>query len=451
MALFTLLTGNIIDVNNNPVSKFRYRGYHKETKTWSGWYSNNNETQYNFNMGDAAWLTPAGTVNSGDTVYIVVETLEDTVTARAFAMISLTLTNETSYVNDIQLLKCIKPNVIGLWSLQSPTDGITLVTDDSHPGWKIYTGRVGESIDVVETFNDNSTWKYNNVVHYHTLVHDGVDIFSDRLGVARTMYDWGDSSFVTSNTNVFAYVSNGADNGYYTINARITNLAGLTTTDTVYIKVKNNVPVLVYTWEPVNPTIKDTFIITGTIKDINSSIITAKHYFDNVLIVSNKKLSQNWEQSLGVKYVKEHIIKGVVSWSDGFAAQSFEVLATITTLNIPPKFTVSEAPSDTVGSIRLTCNDLEDVDGVTSNIRVRWELYFKTPVDNDYKKIFETAYPTSTNKRYIDIAVDTAGSYKGICYAIDEAGGETNNYVEFVITAVVSDADSEACNKIEWE
>ena len=117
MSLFTQFTGNVVDKDNTSLKAYRYKGYHKESDTWSKWYSSNNETQYNFNLGDADWLTQTGVANKNDTIIIVAETLESNIVDRAYSFIVVKLTDDTTYINDIKLIKGTQPLVIDHWVL----------------------------------------------------------------------------------------------------------------------------------------------------------------------------------------------------------------------------------------------------------------------------------------------------------------------------------------------
>ena len=57
MAVNEQFSGNVVDSSEQPLPNIRYRGYHTNTNTWSDWYYSNNYTQYNINLGDAAWLS----------------------------------------------------------------------------------------------------------------------------------------------------------------------------------------------------------------------------------------------------------------------------------------------------------------------------------------------------------------------------------------------------------
>lgn len=169
MALFKLFTGSVVDADTELVTEFRYRGYHKPTNKWSNWYPSNGESQYNFNMGDAAWLSQTGNVNTGDSVLIVIETLETLPINRSFAMIEMVLTSNDTYVQDIQLRPCFQPNVKSLWTLISTAyTGIT-ITDNNNTSRIIYVGSIGDNIRADGYFNDEHAYTYANKIHKHVL------------------------------------------------------------------------------------------------------------------------------------------------------------------------------------------------------------------------------------------------------------------------------------------
>jgi len=451
MALFLNLTGNVVNEQQQPITNFRYKGYHKTTGLWSDWYSSNNETQYNFNLGDSSWLTQDGIVKSGDIILIVIETLETEVTRRSFACIEIKVTDATSYFTDIQVKPNQYPNVDNLWEINSPSFNNTLYIDNTYPSRKIYIGNVNEEIIIKQNFNDNRTWSYKGILHYHVDKLHTANIFNDRIGISSILYDWDSGAYNTIDSYTFARSTNSASNGYIGIKTKVTNLAGLITYDTIYLQVRNPQPKLTLSYSPLLPTIKDELTINSVIDTENNTLLKVTYYFDNIKVTENTLTTYSWKQSLGVKYSNDKLIKAIVLWSNGFTSNTFEVVLNVIMKNLPPIFTLEQVNSTLDNNIRIACKNLSDSDGDASKVKLRWVLSYLTPLDNLYKTIYETDYPTIPNERYIDLPLTEYGTYKITCYGIDEYSAESSQSLEFTIDSNGSGGTGGMYVTFEWE
>lgn len=450
MSLFKQFSGPVKDVEGNLIETFRVKGYHNTTGVWSSWYTNDVPGQYNLNMGDAAWLSQSGKVNIDDIVLLVFETLEDDPIDRKFCLLEMPITDTDVYLQPVQLKGCMEPNVYGLWSLHSPTDNLTKITDKSYPTRTIYLGRCNETIDVIQSFTDEHKWAYNGRYMRHAISYLGQDIFSDRLGVKTTLYNWNTDVFEDNNNHIFTVSSKTTSLGYFPVIVRCKNKAGIVAEDTIFIQIKYNKPSLDFTFSNDKPSINDKLDITSTITDNDKVITNINYFFDNTPVGSNKLPIYSWTQELGIKYIANRGVRANVSWTDGFTANEFVVEETINMSNLHATFTVNKTVSSIFSNIRLEVLNLSDPDGETAKVRLKWLIEMLAPLSGTYNKIFSTEYPSIPEDHYIDIPLVTAGNYKVTATSIDEYGAEYSASTEFLIE---DSTTTNGCsqNSVEWE
>lgn len=453
MALFKQFSGSVVDMNGSKITSYRCRGYHKQSNTWSSWYVSSDTTgQYNMNMGDAAWLTQNGSISTGDTVVLIFETLESTIATRSFCVYETKLVSaQDVYLQNVQLRMPVSPAVKNKWALVSPSFKGELYVDSSNSSRVIYKARTRETVTVSESFTDEFSWVYSNATFKHVATLYNQELFSDRVGIKLALYDWNTGIYTDVPSKSFTSATSSDTGGYIAIKVKVTNVAGLISTDTLYLQVRLNQPSAILTWLPEKPSIKDTLAITGTIVAIDNNMLNAVYSFDATTIATDTTSTYRWQQGLDSAYRADHVIAMVVRWTDGFDINTFTVSEPLEMANIPPTFSVVKKDSTKDGYIRLALNNLSDPDGATSNIRVKWDLEFVTPLATDYTSIYATTYPDAPNPRYIDLPLTTVGNYKMVATAIDEAGGETSNYVEFTIEQTVDTSSVSTSRSVEWE
>lgn len=452
MALFVQFSGTVKDAVGVDVTNFRYRGYHKESNKWSEWYNSNGIAQYNLNLGDAAWLSQSGSSNNGDHVLIVIETLETNVLARSFAMFeTIIIGTITTYLQPAQIKPIQHPTAKTLWKLYSPIDNYATEGVSNDYNAIIYVGRVNERITAISTYSDEHTWIYSGKTFRHVISFYTQDIFSDRLGIVSELYAWGDTQFINTNYHYFDSCSVNELNGVFAVTAKVTNKAGLSETDILCIRIKYNIPTILLEYSPTNPTINNPVTISSTILDVDQVMEITTYKFNSVLVASNNLLEYVWVQALGNVFLEELVINANLEWSDGFVDNAFDTTIRIPMANIPPDFSLLKLVGvSNPAYTRLVVSNPIDLDGNVNDLRVRWQLEYQTPLDNTYKPILVTEYPTLPNALSKEILLDTPGNYRATAGVIDFYGGETIKTIEFVILENTKPTIGNTMWPIEW-
>lgn len=452
MALYAQFSGTVKDASGSNVNNFRYRGYHKETNKWSDWYLSNGIAQYNINLGDASWLSQSGTINSGEHVLIVVETLESNPIERKFAMFETIIIGTIStYLQPVQI-KANQPIVLkNKWKLQSPTDNFTTEGIAQDYVALIYVGRVNERITAIATFEDEYSWVYNGKTFRHVSSYYNQDIFSDRLGIVSTLYDWNENLFIDTTYRSFASCSAGALNDVFPIRVRVTTVSGLITDDLLCLRVKYNKPTLVLTYTPDEPNINTPLQIFSQIEDPDNVREIITYYFNDTQVSQNNLLTHSWSQTLGSSFITELVIAATLEWSDGFVDSIFTTEIRIAMSNIPPDFSLIKLVGvNDQTYTRLIVNNPIDIDGDISKLRVKWLIEYMTPIDNAYKVVYSTDYPLLPNALSKEILLNTSGKYRATASVIDQYGAETVKDIEFVISESTTTPTSVTMTPLEW-
>ena len=442
MPLNITFAGDLYDENNNPLNNVRAWGWHKESNTWSGLYDFTGESQYNMNLGDGQWLQDGHVNNPGDTVLIKFETTEDNPLDRRFCLYEIQLDGNDVYTQDVQLIPCQPPNVSWLWHLQSPTDGATTFDNTAVGGSpNTYIGRINEIITAVDDgINDEYEWTFSGANLMHVVSRYGQDIFSDRLGIVSKEYDWtNDDVFVTDNTHTYTTISSSATNDT-SVEIKVTNKKGQIVTDTLAIQIRYNSPVPDVTWSPENPSVNDTFTITGNIQDPDGRITNIAYKFDGELVANTTDPNYSWVQDLGTEYQETHTVNSDVSWNDGFNDLLIEHQELVYMTNLPPEFDlITEYISR--DHLKFSLQNLIDPDGDDSVITVKWIVEYKTPIDDEYKVIYESDYQSDTEKEFY---FEAEGTYKVTASAKDVYDLVTEKSVEVTI-----EVQKQYC--VEWD
>jgi len=429
MALTKQFSGNLYDKDGVAITQIRFRGYHEPTDTWSDWYDSDIEDQYNCNLGDAQWLTQTGITAPGDDVMIMFETKDVDPLDRQFCLYEFKLTSGSTYVQDVQLMLCQPPNVVGLWDVSSDTDGSDTFTIDSSD---VYIGRVNGLITATTNFNDMYQWDFNGVTLKHIQNKYGQDIFEDRLSVDTVQFDWTESNtWDTPNTHTYTEISLD-DPGYNLIAVKAINQKGQEVIDVKKIQIRYNEPIPDLTWTPNVPTVNDTLTILADIKDDDTRVTSIDYIFDGVTVVTNNDLNYSWVQDLGTLYQSEHTVNSNLTWNDGFTTRSIIYQEIINMGNIPPSFTITQeviGDSDE-NDVKYTLTDLDDPDGENGSIEIKWIIEFKTPFDNQYKTVYNPGYPVDINQDPKEWIFTLVGDYRITAVAKDTFGLETSVTVE---------------------
>lgn len=297
--------------------------------------------QYNFNLADDDLLTTAGEISSGDVVLIVFWTpnssdrLDNCSSLNSWSIFRIILgtgpgmVSESVYVNDVQLLSNICPNLN--WSLQA-------------------TGLVGTSVTATNSSTDQHQWVFSGVDLHHRNTWYGQTLMYINA-VDNTDYDWGDSS----QSNNLSGAANGSHiwsiSGDYEVKIIIEDECGCTVTGTDQIRIYNRTPVPNIEMTPEFPTPNEdvTFKYTGT--DLDNSItniswtINDSGIYGNTNTVSttnNKDATIYHTEGLGTDWYGQgqnfgaftnpgdHNVSIVITWWDGFDYKTINYNETFT-------------------------------------------------------------------------------------------------------------------------
>ena len=443
MSLNITFNADLLDSNEAEVANIRYRGYHKESNTWSDWYDSGDETQYNINAGDAEWLGQDGTVNTGDTFVLIFETQEDEATDRQFAVMEIAHDGSQTYTNKVKLMGCQAPNVNTLWRLSSDTDLSATFVNSDNDDTVTYIARINDTVSALTDFNDYYTWEYEDITFTHTDYVYAQDVFSDRVGIDTIQFDWDESDTLVDDTShVFDSISQTDGDKSQEVSVTVKNLHGQSVTDTLMLQVRYNTPVPLLTWDPEEPTVEDTFTITADISDVDSTISAISYTYEGEEVDNNTETDYSWTQDLGDEYEPTHNIGADVTWNDGFTDFTIPYSAVVHMTNLAPSFTLTTEVigDDEDNDIKFIPTDLVDPDGDDASLELKWVIEYKTPFDNTYKTVYSPGYPDTANLDAKEWIFNVGGDYKVTAIAKDEHGLET------AVSADVSFASGSDCD-----
>jgi len=432
MAVNKQFSGNVVDSSEQPLPNIRYRGYHTNSGTWSDWYESNSYTQYNINLGDAAWLSQYGSVNVGDTVLLVFETLETDIKIRQFSMIKITILDIDYYINDVQLLNSHAPNMEDNWYLSSTTNGTSkYILPNTNT--EVNIGRINDTITATSNPNTKYTWYYNDTKHYQLETYYGQDIFKDRIQINSIEYKWEDT-YINLNTHTYLNPSDRTI-GYTTVYTKVTNASNDITNDNLKIQIRYRKPILLLTWTPSEPNANDILTIKNETTDIDNRIVNMDYYFDNNIVTSNDNITYQWTENLNGTYVNEHTIRLENEWDNGFFQDTDFVYYRIPMSNIPPTFEVTVEQIDNI-TYRFTPTNIVDPDGLTTRVNFRWRIEYYMEFDSSYKQIYINQYSNTIDQSPKEWIFTIPGMYKITTFGIDDGGGE---YIVTTEVTVVQD------------
>lgn len=452
MALFKQYSGTVYDENNIPVNSFRYRGYIKQQNVWSDWYTSNN-SRYSINLGDGEFLTQDGFVDNGSDLLIQIETNETIVSNKKFCYTLFVINNQSTVVRDVQIKPIQKPNILdNHWDIFSASDSNTKVDIE---GVTVSLARVNDKVNIVENYSDNSSWEFNGNVMYQHTQFGNINVFNDRLGIINVKYDWGIGlGYETSKNKIYTNISNGLGLHYIPIIALVTNKKGLTNTSRKYIKVRYRVPVpdMVITPEPY--TIIDTLTIDNATINLDNNIIETAYILNNITQVVNDIPEYKWFPITTGFTGTEMKIEFNITYTDGFETLNLLYTRYLELKNIPLTFDTRVSTVENVDKI-ITVIDIlnvEDLDGDTALANFKWDIYYKTPIDNEYKLVYKDEYGDLPAFLTRTFNFNVAGEYKIVITGKDEAGEETvKETIVDVTLEQLGIGTGTMVNYVEWE
>lgn len=452
MALFKQYSGTVYDEKDDVVPSFRYRGYLKQQNKWSDWYISNN-SRYNINLGDSMFLTQDGEVNSGDNLILVFETLETTATNRKFCYTEIIVTAESTNLRDIQIRPIQKVDILeSHWDLYSTSDSNNKIILDNV---KVSLGRVNDTVTVIENFTDNSEWVYKNHTMFQHAYFGNVKVFLDRLGIVNTRYDWGTGLGIeTAKSKIYTNITNEDVLGYIPVTVTVTNKKGLTSTDKKYLRIRYRKPIPDMACEPIPYTIVDTLIVHNVTIDSDNTIINTKYIFNNILQDTNSTVNYTWyPDTVGFTGTEMKVEFGI-TYSDGFEEEYILYTEYIELKNIPLTFDIvtNEIELDENLVTVISIINVEDLDGDTGLTNFKWEIHYKTPIDNEYKLVYTEDYGTLPAPLSKSFTFNVIGDYKIVVTGKDEAGEETKKEAFVTVTLEqLGYSDGTYVNYVEWE
>jgi len=433
MALDVQYSGNIVNQNGTAID-CNYKLWVVGQDVWSNIRDSSADNQkYNINLGDGDILTQSGSVANGETIIIVFETTEASVFDRKFAMYETTYDGGSTYIQDVQLKPVQLPNVNGLWYLNSPTDGNTTFNNAADGDVPTYIGRINEAISAVTNFNDEQSWDYSGATMKQVLSAYGTDIFNDRLGIASIEFDWDESdTFVTDTSHTFTVISQTDADQAQEVEVKVTNEAGLVVNNVLKLQVRYNSPVPDVTWDPTNPSVQDTFTVTGAVTDVDGRVTAISWKFDGTEVANNTTLDYSWTQDLGSTYQPTHTVNADTSWNDGFNDFTIVHQETVEMTNLAPSFTLTEEVigDPEANDIKFTPTGLTDPDGDDAQLELKWKIEYKTPFDNTYKVVYNPGYPATADLDPKEWIFGEGGDYRITATAKDQYGLEFSQFIE---------------------
>jgi len=437
MALTKSFNGNVVDETGTPID-CTVKGYHVEQGVWSGVY--NTLTQfYSLDLGDSTWLTQDGATGATDTITLVFETTEVNPLNRRFAVYTFTMTGADTYIQDVQIQPCLAPVVSTLWDLNSPTDGKTTFVNAANANTPTYIGRINESISVTEAFTDEKTWVYATATMSHQINVGTTNVFGDRLGIATKTYDWDQTNtFITNTSHIFTLISPITGLLSQQVETSVTNLKGLVTNDILYIQLRYNTPVPGLSYTPLNPSVLDTFTVTGNVVDVDSRISAISWQYDAVEVANNTTLAYSWIQSLGTLYVPAgHTVSDNLTWNDGFNTFTIVDDHPVAMTNLPPSFTLTDAIVGIPESndIIFTLSGLTDPDGDNALLEAKWTIEYIAPFSGGTITVLNTGYPATIDTAPKEWVFATAGTYIITATIKDQYGVEATQSITKVFAS----------------
>ena len=426
MSITKSFNGNVVDEAGNAID-CRVKGLHVEQGVWSDWKDTTSQ-YYSRDLGDGDWLTQDGHTGQTDDIVLVFETMEAEPKDRKFAVYEFTMDGSDTYDVDVQLKACMDPLVAGLWELSSPTDGNATFVNADDGDKETYVGRINEAINAVQNVTDNKSWVYGGMTLWHKAEVHGTDVFGDRLGVASVEYDWTeDDGFVTDASHTFTVISQVDGDKAQEVEIKVVNEKGLEVRDVVKLQVRYNSAVADLGFSPVEPSVADTFTVTGACGDVDSRVTAISWKYDGTEVANNTTLDYEWVQDLGSEYVDAgHTLNADVTWNAGFNNHTIVHQEHFDMTKLAPTFTLTDEVigDEEDNTMKFTLSDLVDPDGDDSKLEAKWVIKYKTPIDNQWVVVLDNGYPGAVDLDPKQWTFEVAGEYIIAATVKDEWGAE---------------------------
>jgi len=414
MALNKTFTCNtIVDESGNAI-ECQYQGYHVRTGTWNT-VRTSEFNQYSCNLGDGDWLTQTGEVFAGDVVILAFWVSTDATRAGIkdrLCFIAVTLNNDSTYVNDIK----IRPKTL-------PQCGFTFTNNNP---------TINHAFGINPAVNDNFTYSYGGLTHYHKRTYSGELIF-DSIGNLTLTYDWDEgASWETADTHTYGSI------GDYTVSQSVINSYNLTKICTQPIRIRYNKPIpglnFVFT-NPIHTT--EDVAVNANVQDVDSRITNIKHklivrdrnnndLLQDILVNENLTLDYSYNRTIAI--LQKHYFTQAIYWNDGFDNKLINYNKQLTITNWCPEVSVLKIDSNNLDKIFTQTST--DLDG--SIVGWNWKIYFIPPFgDGSYVEVYNL---NAANGNNWEVGFTVQGSYKVQIEVTDDYGCKVTDFTIFDIS-----------------
>jgi len=419
LALNKTFTCNILkDENDNDIDCY-YQGYHIRTGTWNDVRYSENQ-QYSCNLGDGDWLTQDGEVFVDDIVLLCFWQNGDDRTGLKdrLCYILVTITSDSTYINDIQL----QPKT-------APLCGFTFTNNNP---------TINNELGIIPAINDDFTYSYNDITHNHKRYY-GSELIFDSIGNLTLQYDWDDGNdWVDSDTKTYTEI------GDHTISQRVTNSYDLSKICSQTISLKYNTPIPGLTFDYTDPihTTEDVIVKAG-INDIDSRITNIKHkllvkdrgngdLLQDITIEENTIVDYSYTRT--IELLQLHYFTQVIYWDDGYDSQIINYSMELPITNWCPD--VSLIKLDNTASDKTFSQTSNDLDG--DIVGWYWKIFFVPPFsDGEYSEVYD--YIATSGDDW-NVIFTVQGSYKVQIMVTDDYGCSMFDEIIFDI------AEENICN-----
>lgn len=318
---------------------------------------------------------------------------------------------------------------------------------------QVYLARVNDTVTAIENFTDEQSWTFQNNIMYQVLYRYNQNIFNDRLGIDNIKYNWYDSVYVSNNTNVYTSITDNVET-YIPIKTIVTNKKGLFTEDTLYLRIMYRKPIPDLDWTPDNPNVISEFIISNETTDIDNTITNIDYFFNGLFVINNVDVNYSWQQILNSSYSNLLEIKLNIDYTDGFNNLNLIHTEYVEMTNMPLDFNITqeEVVIDGTQYYKINIVNINDPDGNNNLANFKWLIEYKTPIDLEYKIIYQDEYKETIDQNSRIWLLNVPGEYKVTIIGKDEFGLETSkNLVIIVSNEDTCTSDIDSIRYIEWE
>ena len=373
--------------------------------------------QYNFNVGSSNHLTQNGDFKDNDVILIRFNSDQNILNySSKFCCIAVVYAGESTIRIDVQLKNIVQPAC----------------------SFDLIQGNINDEVILNVDKSLDNNWVYNNHTMYQRNFLYGYEIFPNLKTLSEDISYNFDGFWI--NINKFNYTSFGDKTILYKI-----LLPNNTTLEcSKVIRIFKNEPEVIYDI-PANLAINDNISIGINIKDIDNTIISSKHYFDNNLILENNNLLNYYNTILDsnkIFYYRTEII-----WNNGFEDKTLIYQGQIQIQNQKPTINpIVEYINNTKNNLKIVprAEDPEnDLDYVRYNIYIRKETIFENVNDVDYTWVYLDTLESNILDLSVYVDFYKSGNFKVNVQAFDK--GELGSDISEVFIDIECSTAKDTC------